>query len=53
MEFVTPDLAPLRVHLAGQALDVQGGEDTLSFGDPWGNRVTLRQATGRSREGVR
>jgi catechol 2,3-dioxygenase len=44
LEFVTPDLAPLRAHLAGRGLDVRDSGDTLSFDDPWGNRVTLREA---------
>lgn len=40
--FVTPDLAPLRAHLAGRELEVQDRGDALSFGDPWGNRVTVK-----------
>lgn len=42
LEVLTPDLAPLRAHLAGRELDVQDSGDALSLDDPWGNRVTVR-----------
>ncbi|GAA5512673.1 catechol-2,3-dioxygenase [Deinococcus carri] len=44
IEFTAPDLAPLRSHLAARGLHVQDSGDTLSFEDPWGNRVTVRAA---------
>ncbi|WP_034385334.1 VOC family protein [Deinococcus sp. YIM 77859] len=42
IEFVTPDLAPLRAHLAGLGLNVQDEDGALGFEDPWGHRVTVR-----------
>ncbi|EYB68037.1 glyoxalase/bleomycin resistance protein/dioxygenase [Deinococcus phoenicis] len=42
LAFVTPDLAPLRAHLAARPLAVQDDGDALSFDDPWGNRVTVQ-----------
>ncbi|CAM3290669.1 VOC family protein [Deinococcus saxicola] len=42
VEFLTPDLADLRSHLANRT-DVQDGGDTLSLRDPWGNRIMVRQ----------
>ncbi|GBF05188.1 glyoxalase/bleomycin resistance [Deinococcus aerius] len=41
-EFITPELEPLRAHLAARDLFVQDSGDALSFDDPWGNRVTVR-----------
>lgn len=43
-EFVTPDLTPLRVHLATRDLTVQDEGGALGFADVWGNRVTVREA---------
>jgi catechol 2,3-dioxygenase len=43
VEFLTPDLAPLRSHLAGRP-DVQDGGNHLTLRDPWGNRLTVRQS---------
>ncbi|CAM4322876.1 VOC family protein [Deinococcus marmoris] len=42
VEFLAPDLAGLRAHLAGHT-DVQDGGDCLSLRDPWGNRIMVRQ----------
>jgi catechol 2,3-dioxygenase len=43
VDFVTEDLNALRAHLAGRdgVTDTPGG---VTFNDPWGNRVTVRQA---------
>ncbi|GAA5533367.1 VOC family protein [Deinococcus aluminii] len=46
IEFVTPGLAPLRAHLLARDLAVEDGGEALSFVDPWGNRVTVREAQG-------
>nr|WP_165953252.1 VOC family protein [Deinococcus sp. S9] len=42
IEFVTPNLAPLRAHLTARELNVREDGEALSFDDPWGNRVTVR-----------
>jgi len=43
VEILTPDLSRLRTHLNGRD-DVQDGGDSLTLHDPWGNRVTVREA---------
>ncbi|WP_019010370.1 VOC family protein [Deinococcus aquatilis] len=43
VEILTPDLSSLRTHLNGRD-DVQDGSDSLTLHDPWGNRVTVREA---------
>ncbi|WP_019588156.1 VOC family protein [Deinococcus apachensis] len=42
IELITPELEPLRTHLAVRGLSVEDGGNALSFNDPWGNRVTVR-----------
>ncbi|WP_295815225.1 VOC family protein [uncultured Deinococcus sp.] len=41
--FLTPDLDALRAHLRGRD-DVQDAPDHVSVRDPWGTRLTVRQA---------
>ncbi|GHF62854.1 catechol 2,3-dioxygenase [Deinococcus metalli] len=43
VDFVTEDLGALRAHLAGRD-GVTDTPDGVTFHDPWGNRVTVRQA---------
>ena len=43
---MTPDLSGLRPHLAVWGLNVQEEPGALTFADPWGNRITVRQTGG-------